>query len=211
MADCDSQGDGAAPVPASRGKARGRRLAGAALVVIVLGLGLSLFGKPLLVGFARLFRVDDPASSDALVVLTGGEFDRARKAAELYRLGLAPVILIGSDADTKTNINDLIIAGVPAEAIQTIGEVANTHDEAIRIRDYARAHSLRRITVVTTAYHTARARWTFRKALRGLEVEVHMAASRDARFDEATWYRSVAGRRFYLAEVLKTMYYRMTY
>ena len=213
MEPCNSlANDPTAPTTAARGTPRRRWLRAATrLVLIAVALALALAWKPLLVGFAHLFRIDDPVPSDALVMLTGGEFDRALKAADLYRRGLAPVILIGSDSDTKTNIRDLCAAGVPAEAIQTIGEVASTYDEASRVRDYAREHALRRITAVTTAYHTARVRWVFRKVLRTVGVEVHVAASDDARFNETNWYRSVAGRRFYSREFFKIIYYRACY
>jgi hypothetical protein len=48
----------------------------------------------------------------------------------------------------------------------------NTHDEALRVRDYGRAYQVRRITVATITYYTARTRWTFRRVLRGTGVEV---------------------------------------
>ncbi len=181
------------------------------LLTVSLGAVLALAHRPLLTGFASLFRVDDAAPSDALVVLSGGESDRALEAAELYHRRLAPVILMGCDCDTKTNLDILHSKGVPAEAIRTLCEVATTHDEAICIRDYVRSHPLRRITVVTTAYHTARARWAFRRALRGTGVEVRMAATDDSRFDETNWYRTVAGRRLYLRELAKTICYRLLY
>src|SRR5262249_28133887 len=50
------------------------------LVAVSIGV---LSHHPLLVGFARLFRVDDPAPSDALIVLTGSwNGDRSIRAAE---------------------------------------------------------------------------------------------------------------------------------
>jgi uncharacterized SAM-binding protein YcdF (DUF218 family) len=181
------------------------------IAVAVAILGLVVTNRPLLVGFAHRFRADDPAPSDVLVVLTGGRSDRALKAAELYQRGVAPVVLIGSDRDTPTNLRDLHSAGVPDEAIRMIGSVASTRDEAVRVRDYLRAHPARRILVVTTAYHSARARWIFRRVLRDTGAEVHLAATEDARFNESNWYRSADGRSIYFRELLKTIYYRLAY
>ena len=48
---------------------------------------------------------------------------------------------------------------------------------------------MKRITVVTTAFHTARARWIFRKVFRGQGIDVRMAAATDPAFDETNWYR----------------------
>src|SRR5579883_3195888 len=71
-----------------------RFLMRAGVVAIVLA-GLVAAHRPILVGFAYLFRVDDPAPSDAIVLLLGGMNHRAEKAAELYRQKLAPTILMG--------------------------------------------------------------------------------------------------------------------
>ena len=215
MADCNGLADG--PVISCPGEAEDRRrrrrfrIRAISLVALGLALALSFTWKPLLVGYASLFRVNDPVPSDVLVVLTGGESDRAVEAAELYRRGFGPLILICGDSDSETNIRDMVKAGVPPEAIVTLGAVSGTYDEAMRVRDYLRAHPVRRITAVTTAYHSARVRWTFRRVLQGSGVEVHTAATDDARFNESTWYHSVAGRQFYLREPFKTIYYRLVY
>ena len=74
------------------------------------------------------------------------------------------------------------------------------------MRDYVRTHPVRRITVVTTAFHTARARWIFRKALRGTGVEVHMAAARDPSFDESNWYTKDEGLVAYFQETLQWIF-----
>ncbi len=64
--------------------------------------------------------------------------------------------------------------------------------------------------MVTSAFHTARTRWTFRRVLRGTGVEVRVAAS-EGGLDETNWYRSEVGIKLYLLEALKTVYYRLRY
>jgi uncharacterized SAM-binding protein YcdF (DUF218 family) len=190
---------------------RRRRFITLAIAVTLSLVVIGLAHRPILKGFALSFRVDDPAPGDVLVLLTGGESDRARRTAELYQRGFAPIVLVCSDADTETNVRDLVSAGVPAAAIRRLGTVTSTYDEAVRLRDDAAANSVRRITAVTTAYHTRRARWILGRVFRGTGVEVHMAASDDARFDESNWYRNPAGRRFYFNEVIKLLYYYTHY
>jgi uncharacterized SAM-binding protein YcdF (DUF218 family) len=182
-----------------------------ALLIIGVAAGLAVGWRPLLVGFAQLFRVDDPARSDAMVVLIGGESDRPLRAAELYRRGMAPVILMGANTDTEANRHVLLSHGVPSQAIRTLGQIASTRDEALRVRDYARVNPIRRVLIVTTALHSARARWIFRRVLRKTGVDVRVAATDDERFDESNWYRSEAGRLFYLRELVKVVYYRLAY
>ncbi len=197
-----------------------RRLAvGGLLLLGVDCFYLILTSEPLLTWFAYRFRFEDaPVQSDAIVVLLGGPHDRPTKAAELYRQGMAPVILMGRTEEapideTETHRRALMRSGVPSDAIKILpgGAVKNTYDEALRVRDYVRTHPVRRVIIVTTAYHTARARWTFRKVLRGLPVGIRMAASQDPRFTEADWYTRDDGINEYMSEAMKTIYYRLAH
>lgn len=181
------------------------------LCVALTAVVLIAAHRPILRAFALGFRVSDPAPSDALVLLLGGDADRARKAAELFRLGYAPLIVMCSDPDTETNRQTLLTAGVPERAIRVLGPVDDTHDEALQVREFVRAHRLDRITLVTTSYHTARSRWVFGRALRDRGVEVHTAASRSEEYDEANWYWTSRGRSTYARELAKFAYYRLNY
>jgi uncharacterized SAM-binding protein YcdF (DUF218 family) len=179
---------------------------------------LVLTYEPLLTWFAYRFRAEDPlVQSEAIVVLLGGPGDRPRRAAEIYQQGLAPIVLMGQTArgigETEAHLQALLHSGVPRAAIAILSGdvVSSTHDEALEVRDYVRSHRIRRITVITSAYHSARVRWTFRKVLRGLGVDVRMAVSRDPRFTESDWYTCGEGIRLYLSETLKSVYYRLAY
>ena len=192
-----------------------RRFVIGGLLLAVVEL-LALTHEPLLTWFAYLFRVQEPlVRSDAIVILLGNSYDRSSKAAELYRQGLAPIILMGPAPISELENQRLVLmqGGVPADAILILpGDlVKNTHDEAIRVRDYVRCHPVQRIIVVTTAYHTSRTRWTFRKVLSGLDADVRMAASQDRRFTESDWYTREDGIKQYMSEALKAVYYRLRY
>lgn len=206
-----SQSESRLASPSDTGGKRKRPwILGAAMVLVVLVLA----HHPLLVSFAHRFRVDDPAPSDALVLLMGDRHgERAERAAELYRQGLAPLILVGATSETESRCGILRARGVPAGAIRVMDRVASTHDEASRTRDAIRSlpGPVHRVTLVTSSFHTARARWVFRRVLRGLGVEVRAAASCHPAFDESTWYRTWPGRKFYSWEIVKTAYYRLVY
>jgi uncharacterized SAM-binding protein YcdF (DUF218 family) len=162
---------------------------------------------PLLTGLAFQFRVDDSAKSDAIVLLLGGAHDRPEKVAELYRRGYGPLVLVGDDSDLAINHRTLTAGGIPPGAIVSLGPTIGTREEAWRVRDYLAGHpEIRRIVVVTTAFHTFRARWIFRRALSATGVEVRIAASNDPRFNECDWYTKVDGIRAYSEEVLKMTY-----
>ncbi len=72
-----------------------RRLIRLAVTVAVVGLIVALH-RPILSGFARIFWVDDPVESDAIVVLIGGLGHRSEHGATLYHRGIAPRVRIGT-------------------------------------------------------------------------------------------------------------------
>jgi len=200
-----------------------RRCRRGAVLLALIGLlagGLVLAHRPLLVGFANLFRVDDAVPSDAIVLLLGGADHRAPKAAELYARHLAPRILLARSfatsapelSETEACCKVLMRRGVPPDAIEILGGVGtSTFAEANLVRDYCRVHELKSILVVTTAFHTARARWVFQKVLRDSGVKIHLAAADHPFFMEADWYTRDEGLVAYFNEAIKTIFYRLAY
>ena len=136
-------------------------------------------------------RADLP-QADALAVLAGSStyIERSRRAAELFREGRAPRVLLTNDgqrggwsAAEERNLlfveraaEELRRAGVPPEKIEVIPQtVSSTHEEAVRLREYAGAHGLRSMLVVTSGYQSRRALWTMRRVFdgSGISVGVH--------------------------------------
>jgi uncharacterized SAM-binding protein YcdF (DUF218 family) len=194
---------------------RARRRGGRLLVLGGLLGALVAFHGPLLSGYARLFRIDDPAPSDAIVVLLGGLGHRPQHAAALYRRGVAPRVLLATlDAtaspfdETRQTIAVLRQGGVPPDAITVMPQrCESTRDEANAVRALAGRAGFRRITVVTSAFHTRRSRWIFRRVFAGTGVAIHMAAAEQPRITEANWWRSDEGLVTYVDETVKTLYY----
>lgn len=197
----------------------GYRRRDALLALALVAIVLLCAHRPLLVGFARLFRVDNPAPSDAIVLLLGGWLNRPVRAAELYKQGMAPIILLNSStsdqypdlSDAALNRRALLRAGVPGDRIVMLPKICtSTRAEASQVREYIQAHGIRRIIVVTTAFHTSRARWIFKRMLQGTDVEVRVAASVDQRFNESNWYTN-RGLLDYPEELVKRIYYQLVY
>ena len=143
-------------VLAARGLVMIRLPLWAFITLAIPALLVVFFHPAFLTLFAFQFRVNDPAPSDALVLLLGGDRDRPHKTAELYRNGMGSVVLVGSDPDLRLNRDSLIDKGVAAADIFSLGPTIGTREEAWRVRAYINEHpEIRRITVVTTAFHTA--------------------------------------------------------
>src|SRR3977135_2829939 len=139
---------------------------------------------------ARLLIVkSDLAAADAIVVMSGSStyLERADWAARLYREGRAPIIILTNDSlisgwDRKEERNpyfyelaarELQKRGVPESKIQVVSDIAlGTYEESLGVRDYAAAHQLKRLLVVTSAYHTRRTLWSLPHACEGRGIEI---------------------------------------
>jgi uncharacterized SAM-binding protein YcdF (DUF218 family) len=147
--------------------------------------------------------------ADAIVVLSGnfyppdavqsemlpgyGTYLRCRHAALLYRKWkAAPVVVtagplraFGKTYDTSAVMRrELESAGVPAERIWSEGESHSTHENAANTARLLAPKGIRRIALVTEAFHMRRAARAFEK--QGLEVVAAPCCFRSARF-EGTW------------------------
>lgn len=130
---------------------------------------------------ARFLIVHEPIEkSDAIVILSGSATyrERAQHAGELFNAGRANRVVLTND-NLKSGWSsaaqgnpyyhelakqELRRAGVPEENIQTMMvPIVGTHDEALKLREYCERQNLNSILVVTSAYHSRRALWTFRK------------------------------------------------
>lgn len=186
---------------------------------------------------ARALVVTDelPGGADVIVVLSGASeyVERTRYAAELFRKGVASKVVLTNDdlrggwnSEEQRNTyfveraaDELRRAGVPNDQIEALPEpVASTYDEAVRLRAYASARGIKTIVVVTSAYHSRRARWTMRRVLSENGVRVAVvpvmpdSSSDNVRTPPAsTWWLSGRGWRSVVAEYPKLVYYRLRY
>jgi uncharacterized SAM-binding protein YcdF (DUF218 family) len=169
----------------------------ALLFVVLLLAGIYLARHPLLRFAGESLVVEDPLErSDAIIVLSDDNFyaDRATRATELFRQGLAPVVVASGvrlrpyAGIAEFMSHDLVERGVPKESIITFPQDAdNTRDEAEALKKLLAAKKWKSVIVVTSNYHTRRARYICGKIFGG-GITVRMAAARDADFDPAHWY-----------------------
>ena len=148
--------------------------------------------------------------ADAMIVLSDDNFyaDRATRAAELYRQGVARVVVAsGRRLRPYTGIaelmqHDLVERGVPENAILRVPHVAdNTREEAEALRPVVDAHRWRSVVVVTSNSHTRRARYIFTRVLPA-SVKVSVASARDYDYDPRHWWESRRGQKRFFHEAV---------
>ncbi len=193
--------DGPMMPPAGSRSVRRRPVQGAlAALVLIAAIVVVVRPQPLLVGFARLFRVDDPAPSDAVLVLT----DQVERVGQLYRrrwtreIILVPVGRVPfDDLNENSVLRTLLIRdGIAPDAIRELPPVpvdAGFPAIARRVREDLQRRPIRRLIIAADVTRTARLRRVFRNALRELDVDVRMAATTTPASDETVWYRSDEG------------------
>ena len=158
---------------------------------------LYLARRPILRFMAESWIVEDAdGKADALIVLGDDNFyaDRATRAAELFREGKAPIVVAsGRRLRPMAGIaelmeHDLVERGVPKDKIVRLAHDANnTREEAEALRKLAAQRKWRSVIVVTSNYHTRRARYIFRKVFpQGIEVRI--ASARNGDFDPQRWW-----------------------
>jgi len=103
--------------------------------------------------------------------------DRIVMAHALFKMGKAPVLVLGGNVSKLDGVNrlegeivrDLLARrGLSRDASLPLAANADTHDEALKVRALAAERGWRRILLITSANHMRRASATFRA--QGLEV-----------------------------------------
>jgi uncharacterized SAM-binding protein YcdF (DUF218 family) len=173
-----------------------------------------------------LVAADTLERCDAIYLLGGNYEVRAPTAARLFREGWAPVIVTAREPEAldirghaRENFTDITIdilerAGVPANRIVQIkvpGGVRSTADEVRALRNYADVHPLHKVLVVTSAFHTHRARTALRRSLRNKGVELRMYPVEEPKFQTSNWWLTVFGRKQVGIEYAKFFYYLATF
>ncbi|HEX8736938.1 MAG TPA: YdcF family protein [Pyrinomonadaceae bacterium] len=194
-----------------------------AFVLLALFVGW-IFLAPFL---AESLIVEKPlARADAILVLGGSAtfIERTQKAAELFQKGISPKILLTDDGGqagwaqaeqrnpkfVELARKSLIEQGVPAEKIEILQPpVEGTIDEARVFTGKARAENLKSVLLVTSAYHTRRALWTFTKVSVGGDVEIGIESARTGIQTPSPfyWWLQPSGWKLVAGEYVKSAYY----
>jgi len=98
-----------------------------------------------------------PVTADVMVVLGGGFHERALRAAELFKAGESPQILVSGAGDNEFNEQLLETNGVPASAITLEGRSRSTRQNAEFSIPLLRKMGAHRVIIVTSWYHSRRA------------------------------------------------------
>ena len=196
-------------------------------VVLILVLAGWLTYRPLLRAAGNFLIVaEKPEPVDAIVVLGGGDPARPLEAVHLFKAGFAPWVVVTREKPSRVfeelkkdgivlnqtyqNYMKVIEGyGVPADHVLRVETpVEDTLDEIQRIGEFARSRSWKRLMIVTSGFHTRRARMTANYIL---EPEIHaivVPCEKDS-FDPSRWFESQGSTRTFVIEVDKLVSYAL--
>ncbi len=153
------------------------------------------------------------------MVLGGGNDTRPFLAAALLRHGLATQVIVARSApslDTQDGMvpsEDEVVARVLAHQgisaghlVRLPGACTSTRDEARALAGFLREHPGVRVTVVTSSYHTRRARRVFRRALGAEASRIAFLGAPTEGFGPTDWWQCRDGFGTYMNELGKMAY-----
>jgi uncharacterized SAM-binding protein YcdF (DUF218 family) len=172
------------------------------------GLWLPIVGRALVYD-------EGPGKADIAVVLAGDYTGRRiTGAAELARCGYVPAILVSgppgfygiNEADAA--IHYIVAKGYPAEWFYPLRHTAlSTREEAEAVLNELQRRDIHSFVLVTSNFHTRRARRIFLAAerTRGGGPVMRVVAVPDQDYDPTAWWRTRQGRKMAFLEWTKTV------
>ncbi len=188
---------------------RSRRIVAIVVVAAALCFGtrdiwLSRLGR-------FLIHTDELARADLIVVLAGdGSGARLGEALRLRREGYAPRVLVGGSAryygarECDLALEWAEAAGDAAEVESLCMQAGSTLEESRVVDAELRSRGVERAIVVTSDFHTRRARMIFERLHSA--IDYRFAASPTRGFNPDAWWRSREGRKVAGVEWLKTVH-----
>ncbi len=164
-----------------------------------------------LIGIGALLIVADPIEAvDAVVVLSGDDGDRLALALEMHEKGFAPNLVITNVtlAASRRLANEAKAGGFDKNKIYiTETQVDSTVDEALAVRELALEKGWTSLMVVTDPYHSFRARFIFRRELRGNGIEIAIRPVVGHWFRSPSWFLQLEGWQYVFLEIIKFISY----
>jgi hypothetical protein len=132
--------------------------------------------------------------------------DRAARAAELFKSGMAPRIIASGRylrpyaSIAELEQHDLTDRGVPATAVVRLPHrAADTREEALAISQLLSSRGWKRVILVTSNYHTRRSLYICERVFPPGTI-LRVAAARDSDYDPDRWWQTREGVKIFLHE-----------
>lgn len=200
-----------------------KRLIRYAIYLSVL-IVLYILREPILRGFGNyLITEDEIEKADAVYILGGSSYDRAKKASEIYKKGysrnfyctgghISKEFQLVDTTLTEAEITQsfLVKNGVPNANAVAINDCFSTRDEADLIYDHAGKKKYKKIIILSNKFHLRRVKNVFEEKFEGGEISTLYIGAPSSDYEESEWWKYEKGLIMVNNEYLKLVYYWWT-
>ena len=176
-------------------------------------------------GMGRWLDVGEPIREvDYVMVLPGAVETRTFVATAMMRHGLAKGVLVPKTVDAPVVQDGIIppyceltrrvleLRGVAEDEIHFLEVITGSSwNDAQALEDFLRDKPDVTVAVVTSDYHTRRARWVFRKVLPAKRGQLCFVSAPEDYYGPEDWWERPRGVKRYVGEYLKFAAYLVVY
>ena len=199
-------------------------------LLVILYMLSSYFRVPILTRLGQFLVVADvPQKSDLIVCLAGGNIERGLATADLYKQGLAPLVLLtwevppdgygllkerGLHYPENVDLLRMVLRGlgVPdAALLKGDRRIASTYDEAVLVKALVEKRGYGSIILVTSPPHSRRTWMTFKRILREADCRIFVVPTPYSGFNPTDWWKKPKYLRQVVLEYQGLFFYLLRY
>ncbi|OME13831.1 hypothetical protein BSK47_24580 [Paenibacillus odorifer] len=148
---------------------------------------------------------ESPKHSDVIIVLSGGQ-GRVEKAAELYKAGYAPYIILSNAKESTSKSGDMIqtalALGIPQDVIYTENAADSTYQNAEYTLPIMKEYGFKSAIVVSSDFHMRRVKFLFGRVYKKSEIELTYVGSASG-YNAKRWWSDRKSRETTFNEYVK--------
>lgn len=183
----------------------------AILLCFLLGVIITLIYPPWSL-LASLLVVQDRLTKVDVLVTLGGDSERELYAAELYRQGLAPkIIMSGCGSSASKMAKRAVKTGVNAGDVILEERAESTYENALYSKNIISAQDFKSAIIVSSPYHMRRTKLVFERVFKNTGVKLLYSPTKDSGFNVDGLCKSERDRAIVKREYIKLIYYWFRY
>lgn len=161
---------------------------------------------------AKLLVVDEKLETANVLIVPSGDWERAIYAAELYKLGWAPeIIMSGCGGMAKKMALTAVKEGVEPKDIILEEHAISTYENALYSRNIVLANNFKSAIIVSSPYHMRRTKLVFGRVFKNTGVKLLYSSTKNSDFNVDGQCKSKVDRAVVIREYLKLIYYWFRY
>lgn len=146
-----------------------------------------------------------PQQADVIIVLSGGH-GRVEKAAELFKAGYAPYLLLSNSTESTSASGDMVQTalslGIPQDAILTENIASSTYQNAEFTLPIMKQHGFTSAIVVSSDFHMRRIKFLFDRVYKQSEIKLTYVGA-ESGYNSKRWWMDGDNRDTTFSEYVK--------